>query len=180
MYPPHSPDLVSSDFYLFRFLRNQLVLGHKLFQSHHVQEVVEIRDSGGGFIHGKVTPQTRVNNRPYDVKVEELNAFQVNLDRTVRRTECTCKAGLSVRANERLLLDFSLPFKYPQSWVSYSCVTDGSLRPSPDLNFEQNNPIQLVYRHGGRSMSSRRAAPERPRAGDGKTLYCFRVADFQQ
>ncbi|GBP41238.1 hypothetical protein EVAR_30676_1 [Eumeta japonica] len=34
-------------------------------------EVVEIRDSGGGFIHGKVTPQTRVNNRPYDVKVEE-------------------------------------------------------------------------------------------------------------
>ncbi|GBP50191.1 hypothetical protein EVAR_97192_1 [Eumeta japonica] len=35
------------------------------------QEVVEIRDSGGGFIHGKVTPQTRVNNRPYDVKVEE-------------------------------------------------------------------------------------------------------------
>ncbi|GBP27605.1 hypothetical protein EVAR_102857_1 [Eumeta japonica] len=33
-------------------------------------EVVEIRDSGGGFIHGKVTPQTRVNNRPYDVKVE--------------------------------------------------------------------------------------------------------------
>ncbi|GBP22210.1 hypothetical protein EVAR_10720_1 [Eumeta japonica] len=54
-------------------------------------EVVEIRDSGGGFIHGKVTPQTRVNNRPYDVKVE------VNLDRTVRRTECTCKAGLSVR-----------------------------------------------------------------------------------
>ncbi|GBP32750.1 hypothetical protein EVAR_18902_1 [Eumeta japonica] len=55
------------------------------------QEVVEIRDSGGGFIHGKVTPQTRVNNRPYDVKVE------VNLDRTVRRTECTCKAGLSVR-----------------------------------------------------------------------------------
>ncbi|GBP84515.1 hypothetical protein EVAR_12654_1 [Eumeta japonica] len=33
-------------------------------------EVVEIRDSGG-FIHGKVTPQTRVNNRPYDVKVEE-------------------------------------------------------------------------------------------------------------
>ncbi|GBP82120.1 hypothetical protein EVAR_43466_1 [Eumeta japonica] len=65
---------------------------HKLFQSHHVQEVVEIRDSGGGFIHGKVTPQTRVNNRPYDVKVE------VNLDRTVRRTECTYKAGLSVRA----------------------------------------------------------------------------------
>ncbi|GBP26975.1 hypothetical protein EVAR_95761_1 [Eumeta japonica] len=61
------------------------------------KEVVEIRDSGGGFIHGKVTPQTRVNNRPYDVKVEELNAFQVNLDRTVRRTECTCKAGLSVR-----------------------------------------------------------------------------------
>ncbi|GBP04788.1 hypothetical protein EVAR_3720_1 [Eumeta japonica] len=35
------------------------------------KEVVEIRDSGGGFIHGKVTPQTRVNNRPYDVKVEE-------------------------------------------------------------------------------------------------------------
>ncbi|GBP88533.1 hypothetical protein EVAR_21741_1 [Eumeta japonica] len=36
-----------------------------------IDEVVEIRDSGGGFIHGKVTPQTRVNNRPYDVKVEE-------------------------------------------------------------------------------------------------------------
>ncbi|GBP19307.1 hypothetical protein EVAR_79907_1 [Eumeta japonica] len=49
--------------------------GHKLFQSHHVQEVVEIRDSGGGFIHGKVTPQTRVNNRPYDVKVETNEAF---------------------------------------------------------------------------------------------------------
>ncbi|GBP85490.1 hypothetical protein EVAR_59699_1 [Eumeta japonica] len=41
-----------------------------------VKEVVEIRDSGGGFIHGKVTPQTRVNNRPYDVKVELITALK--------------------------------------------------------------------------------------------------------
>ncbi|GBP56688.1 hypothetical protein EVAR_12367_1 [Eumeta japonica] len=87
----HAHSLTHTKLSLFLQSSRCKLIGHKLFQSHHVQEVVEIRDSGGGFIHGKVTPQTRVNNRPYDVKVE------VNLDRTVRRTECTCKAGLSVR-----------------------------------------------------------------------------------
>ncbi|GBP28001.1 hypothetical protein EVAR_83632_1 [Eumeta japonica] len=36
-----------------------------------VQEVVEIHDGGERIIREKVIPQTRVNNRPYDVKVEE-------------------------------------------------------------------------------------------------------------
>ncbi|GBP71946.1 hypothetical protein EVAR_47892_1 [Eumeta japonica] len=58
------------------FLSLSLLAGLR-YHHHHLggwrstTEVVEIRDSGGGFIHGKVTPQTRVNNRPYDVKVEE-------------------------------------------------------------------------------------------------------------
>ncbi|GBP36174.1 hypothetical protein EVAR_4318_1 [Eumeta japonica] len=38
-----------------------------------VQEVVEIHDGGERIIREKVIPQTRVNNRPYDVKVEMLS-----------------------------------------------------------------------------------------------------------